>query len=65
MIISNFTAYCPYEVGDQVILKHDKDHIATITDILCVHSLKTEETGFTYEFDNSGEYHGIIKPPSA
>jgi hypothetical protein len=59
MIVSNFIARCPYEVGDRVILKHDKDHITTITDILCVHSLKTEETSFVYELDNSGEYHRI------
>lgn len=64
-----FIAVSPYELGDTVAVFLKKPGqmsvgrteevdftVATITDILAINSLKTGETVFQYELDNSGEY---------
>lgn len=51
-----FAAVCPFELGD-TILKGGAGKM--ITDILTVHSLKTGQVAFLYEFDNSGRQEQI------
>lgn len=62
MQTATFNAQCPFEIGDMVRLAHDPRRAVTITDIACIHYLKTRTVKFVYEFDNSGEYHGIDMP---
>jgi hypothetical protein len=60
MQFAAFNAYCPFEIGDRV--KDMSGKIFTITDIASVHYLKKQKVEFMYEFNNSGEYRGIIMP---
>jgi hypothetical protein len=69
MKIAAFNAVCPYEIGDRVrmfkpvvingvVVDHESSE-HTITDIQCIHSLKTGKVKFEAEFDNSGKYYAI------
>ena len=49
-----FNAKCPFEIGDKVIL--EKKGVMTITDISCIHFLRSGEIEFRYELDNSKKY---------
>ena len=55
MKYSSFNATCPYEIGDRFNdMARGTSH--TITDIVCVHYVKSGRVEFAYELDNSGEY---------
>lgn len=51
-----FIAVCPFELGDRI---QRGDTKAVITDIIAVQSLKTGQTQFLYELDNSGRQQQI------
>jgi len=60
MQVSRFVAKCPFEIGDKV--KTSKDGpVQTITDIICVHYLKTGTIKFLYELDNRCQRVVIFK----
>lgn len=72
-----FQAVSPFEIGQRImtpvtseirsptwdgsitVIEGVKEH--TITDIVCKHYLKTGETTFEYELDNSGQYVKILQ----
>jgi len=72
MKYTEFRATCPFEIGDKIrilpqnyfsgfmqerreaVLAATKEY--TITDIMLIHLLKTEEVLFAYELNNSGKY---------
>lgn len=47
-----FVARCPFEIGDRI---QCGEKLAVITDILAVHSMKTGQVKFLFEFNNSGK----------
>lgn len=67
-----FQAVSPFEIGDRIkahiaremgrtgtgekILAEEGIEVHTITDIACIHSLKTGSVIFRYELDHSGCY---------
>ena len=53
MKLATFTATCPYEIGDKV---NHNDVIKEITDICCMHFVKTGLVDFVYELDDCGKY---------
>lgn len=53
MKIAKFNAFCPFELGDQIVLKNE---MRIITDIVTWHSLKNQTVTFLYELDNNGQY---------
>lgn len=71
MKFTAFNATCPFEIGDKIkTRKREPEHMAarfhltpaavveevhTITDIVCVHSVKNGTVTFMYELDNSGK----------
>lgn len=61
MQLATFNAFCPFEVGDNVINQHTR-RIHTITDIACIHYVKAGTVMFLYELDNSGRYVRIQQP---
>ena len=54
MKYAEFNAVCPFEIGDEVMVQGKG--AAIITDILCIHSIKTGLVEFRYEFNESGKY---------
>lgn len=68
MQIAMFNAKCPFEIGDKVYVAGSRmvkmnmshDNIKTITDIACTHYLKSGTVEFTYELDNSEQYHKFL-----
>lgn len=54
MMQAQFKVRCPFQINDRVVLVNNQT--AVITDILTIHSLKTGNTEFQYELDNSGRY---------
>lgn len=67
MKIAEFRAFCPHEIGDALIVRRtDKtckipylstqDDFCTITNIMCLHSLKDQTVQFMYELDGSEKY---------
>jgi len=52
---ARFNARCPFEIGDR-IQDAKTGRVRTITDILCLHFLKSMRIEFAYELDNSGEF---------
>ena len=58
-----FNAKCPLEIGDKVRIK-DSNQEYTITDICCVHYVKSCQVEFRFELDNSGQYVGMKFPES-
>lgn len=70
MKLAAFNATCPFEIGDKIKERRrihpaglnfgnipvytDIEH--TITDIMCVHYIKSGKIVFTYELDNGGEF---------
>lgn len=75
MKVAAFSAKCPYEIGDRVnvVQQAGKNEngklfsvgVATITDIACIHYLKSGEVRFTYELDGSGKYAPLVSPEEA
>lgn len=50
MQLAKFNAFCPLEIGDKVIVPWDKE-IKTITDIACVHLIKSGTVEFELQLD--------------
>ena len=57
MIKAQFSAFCPLEIGDKIRDTTGKLH--TITDIACVHYVRTGKVEFRFELDRSGQYAPI------
>lgn len=53
---AGFVAVSRFEIGDRIMCG---ERAAVITDILAVHSVKTGQVHFLYEFGNSGKYQPI------
>lgn len=58
MQVATFNAKCPVEIGDKVTLPGGQT--AIITDIACVHYVKSGQIEFRYELDGSGQYLGFV-----
>lgn len=58
MKLAAFSARCPFEIGDR-ILNGNTGRTHIITDICCIHFLKSGSVEFQYELDNSGRYIAI------
>lgn len=57
MQLTQFNAYCPFEVGDRILDTAGQVH--TITDIACVHYARGGNVEFRFELDHSGYYAPI------
>ena len=71
MKLAAFNATCPFEIGDKIKSRRRVkpgeaetfrldpaavvEEVHTITDIVCVHSVKNGTVTFLYELDNSGK----------
>lgn len=65
-----FEAFCPFEIGDQIRTQHvtvgekgltkGEEQVQTITDIACVHYVRTEKVKFFYELDGNGKFIDLI-----
>lgn len=64
MQVAAFNAKCPFEIGDRIEDRRT-GAVRTITDIACIHYIKTGKVEFRYEFDGSGQYEEIIIPKEA
>lgn len=74
MQVAAFSAKCPYEIGDKILVMKEvkiggretftKEH-ATITDIVCSHYLKSGKVTFMYELDGSGTYIPFVTAKEA
>lgn len=64
MQLTQFNAYCPFEVGDRI--RDTAGRVHTITDIACVHYVRGGNVEFRFELDNSGYYAPITAqdPPA-
>ena len=58
MQLTAFNAKCPLEIGDRVRIQAN-GRMETITDIACLHYIRSGRVEFCYEFDNSGSYMPI------
>lgn len=64
MKYAEFKAVCPYEIGDKIkVIQEEREEVHTITDIVCMHYLKTGTVTFLYELDNSGKLVHIAATP--
>lgn len=52
MKMAMFNASCPFEIGDKFL---GKGKIRTITDIVCMHYVRSGRVEFLFELDNNGE----------
>ena len=57
MVQAQFRAFCPFEIGDE--LRDTSGKVHTITDIACVHYVRTGKVEFRFELDRSGQYAPI------
>lgn len=57
MKVTQFNAFCPFEIGDEIRDTSGKVH--TITDIACVHYVRAGKVEFRFELDRSGQYAPI------
>lgn len=71
MKLAAFNATCPFEIGDKIKSRRRVkpgeaetfrldpaavvEEVQTITDIVCMHHVKTGKVGFLYELDDSGK----------
>lgn len=66
MKMVEFNATCPYEIGDKINAVKEINGqmfsagVATITDIACVHYIKSGKIVFVYELDNCGKYVPMV-----
>ena len=75
MQMAAFSAKCPYEIGDRVVVievagTNENGVMYTqregvITDIACTHFQRENRVLFTYELDGSGEYIPLITAKEA
>ena len=77
MKLAAFNATCPFEIGDKIKSRRRVkpgeaetfrldpaavvEEVHTITDIVCVHSVKNGTVTFLYELDNSGK---LVRDPA-
>lgn len=57
MITAQFSAFCPFEIGDRI--RDITGQVHEITDIACVHYVRTGKVEFRFELDHSGKYAPI------
>ena len=57
MIQAQFNAFCPFEIGDKI--RNTAGEVHTITDIACIHYVRTGKVEFRIELDCSGRYAPI------
>lgn len=57
MITAQFNAFCPFEIGDRI--RDTTGRVHEITDIACVHYVRTGKVEFRFELDHSGKYAPI------
>lgn len=78
MQLTQFNAYCPFEIGDKIKKRRRVstaeaecfnldptavvEEVHTITDIVCEHSVKHGTVTFLYELDDSGTLVHIVAP---
>ena len=66
MKYAEFKAVCPYEIGDKIkAIQEEREEVHTITDIVCMHYLKTGAVQFLFELDNSGKLVSIAPAEEA
>ncbi len=53
MKFAKFSAVCPMEIGDQIIVD---GIVHTVTDIACTHYVWSGRVEFRFELDGSGNY---------
>lgn len=79
MKLAAFNATCPFEIGDKIKIRREirgelakRFHLIpatvveeahTITDIVCVHSVKNGTVTFMYELDGRGPLVRLEAPP--
>lgn len=79
MKLAAFNATCPFEIGDKIKIRREirgelakrfhlipatvVEEVHTITDIVCVHSVKNGTVTFMYELDNNGKLVHIAAAP--
>lgn len=56
MKFAAFNAVCNYKIGDRVVIAQPEGSIKTITDIACIHYVKSGKVEFLYELNDSGTY---------
>lgn len=71
MKLAAFNAVCPFEIGDKIGLRKNACAVGgrtldviverTITDIVCMHSVKDGTVKFLYELDNDGRLVEIVR----
>lgn len=80
MKLAAFNATCPFEIGDKIKSRRRVkpgeaetfrldpaavvEEVHTITDIVCVHSVKNGTVTFLYELDNSGKAGPYCRDPA-
>lgn len=57
MQMTQFHAFCPLEIGD--IIKDDVGIVHRVTDIACIHYVRTGKVMFHFELDCSGRYYPL------
>lgn len=55
MKMAIFNARCPFEIGDRVMYR-GTGKTKTITDIVCMHYVRSGRVEFLFELDNSGDF---------
>ena len=76
MKLAAFNATCPFEIGDKIKIRREirgelakrfhlipatvVEEVHTITDIVCIHSVKNGTVTFLYELDDSGKLVHIV-----
>lgn len=79
MKLAAFNATCPFEIGDKIKIRREirgelakhfhlipatvVEEVHTITDIVCVHSVKNGTVTFMYELDGRGPLVRLEAPP--
>ena len=69
--LAAFNAVCPFEIGDKIGMRKNACAVGgrtldviverTITDIVCMHSVKAGTVKFLYELDNDGRLVEIVR----
>ena len=75
MKYAEFNAVCPFEIGDKIGMRKNACAVGgrtldviverAITDIVCMHYLKTGAVQFLFELDNSGKLVSIAPTEEA
>lgn len=57
MVTAQFNAFCPLEIGDEI--RDTTGGVHTVTDIACIHYVRTGKVEFRFELDGTGYYAPI------